>query len=62
MTRTFDVFFEFRLNKGLVNNRDAADLRRHLAHYDTIVMDLSRTGGGDDAGQMSRTQENNSAL
>ena len=23
---------------GLVNNRDAVDLRRHRAHYDVIVM------------------------
>ena len=26
---------------GCVNNRDAADLRRHLAHYDVTVMMLS---------------------
>ena len=27
---------------GWINNREAGDLRRHRAHYDTIVMDLSR--------------------
>ena len=31
-TRTFDVFFDLRLNKRLVNNRKAGDLRRHRAH------------------------------
>ena len=28
----------FSLSKGLVNNREAGDLRRHRAHYDVIVM------------------------
>ena len=37
VTRSFDIFFELRLNKQL-NNRDAGDLRRHHAHYDVIVM------------------------
>ena len=36
--RSFDVFFDLRLNKQLVNNREAGDLRRHHAHYDDIVM------------------------
>ena len=40
VTRSFDVFFDLRLNKRWVNNRDAGDLRRHCAHYDVIVMSL----------------------
>ena len=32
MTRSFDVFFDLRLNKRWVNNREAGDLRRHRAH------------------------------
>ena len=36
--RSFDVFFDLRLNKGWVNNREADDLRHHRAHYDVIVM------------------------
>ena len=38
MTRSFDVFFDFRLNKPLSNNREAGYLRRHHAHYDVTVM------------------------
>ena len=39
VTRSFDVFFDLRLNKGLSkNNREAGDLRRYSAHYDVIVM------------------------
>ena len=30
--------FDLRLNKWLVNNRDAGDLSRHHAHYDVTVM------------------------
>ena len=30
VTRSFDVFFDQRLNKCWVNNREAGDLRRHL--------------------------------
>ena len=37
VTRSFDVFFELRLNKRWVNNREAGDLRRYRAHYDIIV-------------------------
>ena len=33
VTRSFDVFFDLRLNER-VNNREAGDLRRHRAHYD----------------------------
>ena len=36
VTRSFDVFFDLRLNK--VNYRGAGDLRRHRVHYDVIVM------------------------
>ena len=43
VTRSFDVFFDLRLNKRWVNNREAGDLRRHLGHYDVNVM-LSRVG------------------
>ena len=38
VTWSFDVFFDLRLNKGWVNNREAGDLRRRRAHYDVIVM------------------------
>ena len=38
VTRSFDVFLDLRLNKRLVNNREAVDLRCHGAHYDVIVM------------------------
>ena len=41
VTPSFDIFFDLRLNKrltGLVNNREAGDLRRYRAHYDVIVM------------------------
>ena len=37
VTRSFDVFFDLRLNKR-VNNREAGDLRRYRTHYDVIVM------------------------
>ena len=38
VTRSFYVFLDLHLNKQLVNNREAGDLRRHSAHYDIIVM------------------------
>ena len=38
VTRSFDVFFDLRLNKRLSNKREAGDLRRYRAHYDVIVM------------------------
>ena len=38
VTGSFDVFFDLRLNKRLVNNREARDLRRHRGHYDVNVM------------------------
>ena len=38
VTQSFDVFFDLRLNKLLINNRDSGDLRRHCALYDVTVM------------------------
>ena len=38
LTRSFDVFFDLRLNNDWVNNREAGDLRRHNGHYDVNVM------------------------
>ena len=37
VTRSFDVFFDLRLNKRL-SKQDAGDLRRHCGHYDVTVM------------------------
>ena len=37
VTRSFDVFFELRLNKRWSNNREASDLRRHRVHFNVIV-------------------------
>ena len=37
VTRSFDVFFDLRLNLW-VNNREAGDLRRYRTNYDVIVM------------------------
>ena len=34
----FGVFFDLTWTNGWVNNRDAGDLRRNDAHYDTTVM------------------------
>ena len=34
VTRSFDVFFELRLNKRWVNNRETGDLKRNRPHYD----------------------------
>ena len=38
VTRSFDVFFDLRLNKQLNKNGEAGDLRRYRAHCDVIVM------------------------
>ena len=38
VTRSFDVFFDLRLNKRLSDNGEAGDLRRHRAHYDVTAM------------------------
>ena len=41
LTRSFDVFFDLRLNKnGLVNNRETGDLRRYRSHYGVTVMEI----------------------
>ena len=40
VTRSFDVFFDLRLNEGWVNNRKAGDLRCNRAHYDITVMQI----------------------
>ena len=37
VARSFDVFLDLRLNKRL-RKQSWGDLRRHLAHYDVIVM------------------------
>ena len=38
VTRSFNAFFDLRLNKnGWVNNREAGDWRRHRTHYDITV-------------------------
>ena len=39
-TRSYDIFFDLRLNKRWVNNREAGYLRRHRGHYDVNVMDI----------------------
>ena len=38
VARGYYVFFDLRLNKLLINNRAAGDLKRRRAHYDVIVM------------------------
>ena len=38
VTRSFDVFFDLRLNKWLSNNCEAGDVRRYGGHYDVSVM------------------------
>ena len=40
VTRSFDVFFDLRLNNGWENNGEAGDLRRYRAHYDVTVMHM----------------------
>ena len=35
--RSFDVFFDLRLN-GRVNNRETSDQKRHRTRYDAIEM------------------------
>ena len=43
VTQSFDVFYDLRLNKnGLVNNREAGDLRRHRALYDVTLMTYNK--------------------
>ena len=38
VTRSFDVFFDPRLNKRSSKHRDGGDLRHHRVHYDVTVM------------------------
>ena len=38
VTRGFDFYLIWALTTGLVNNRDAGDLRRHHVHHDITVM------------------------
>ena len=38
VTRSFDVFFDLRLNKRLSKQSEAGDLRRHGAYYDVNAM------------------------
>ena len=40
VTRSFDVFFDLRLNKRLTNNQNSGELRRHRAYYHVTVMKL----------------------
>ena len=46
VTQSLDAFFDLRLNKCWVNNRDAGDLRRHRAQYDVIVMGMVSVTSG----------------
>ena len=41
VTRSFGVFFDLRLNKGLSKQSSAGDLRRYRADYDVTVMDAA---------------------
>ena len=41
VTRSFDVFFDLRLNKPLGKQSWGWWLRRHRAHYDVIVMKIT---------------------
>ena len=45
VTRSFDVFFDLRLNKRLSKHSRFGDFRRHRAHYDVTMM--SRVGIND---------------
>ena len=40
VTRSFDVFFDLRLNGRLSKQRETGNLRRHRAHYDVTAMPL----------------------
>ena len=41
--RSFDVYFDLCLNKRLIKQCEAGDLRRHRAHYDVIVIKQCQT-------------------
>ena len=43
VTRSFDLFFDLRLNNDWVNNHEAGDWKRHRAHYDVTVMNWGLT-------------------
>ena len=43
VTRSFDVFFDLRLNKRL-SHREAGDSRRHRTHCDVIAIQEYRNG------------------
>ena len=43
VTRSFDIFFDLHLNNDWVNNREAGDLRRNLAHFDVTAMSCVET-------------------
>ena len=43
--RSFDIFFDMRLNKRLIKQLDAGDLRRHRYHYDATVMSSKASPG-----------------
>ena len=38
VTRSFDVYFDLRLNKNWANNGEAGHLERHRTHNDVNVM------------------------
>ena len=40
VTRSFDVFFDLRLNERLTNNRAAGDVIRYRAHYDVTAVNF----------------------
>ena len=40
VTRSFDVFFDLRLNKRLSKQPSGWYLSRHRGHYDVIVMEV----------------------
>ena len=44
VARSFDVYFDPRLNKRL-SNCEAGDLRRHHAQYDVTVMNIDQQHG-----------------
>ena len=40
VTRSFDVFLDFRLKNDWVNTCEAGDLTRHHVHHNVIVMNV----------------------
>ena len=47
MTRTFDIFFDLRLNKCWANTRDVGDSRCYRVHYNVIVMNWRKYEAGN---------------